>query len=294
MVQHLISSRINRMKNTNDRIGFMQGRLSPMVNGCIQAFPWDHWQEEFELASTLGIGVVEWTLDQKRLYENPLMTTSGQKKINDLCKHNGISIPSITGDCFMQAPFWKCSGQEREALQNDLKAIVEACATIGIVFIVVPLVDEGCLENKEQEDTLVKFLQSQEGFFAGKGVKILFESDFDPENLARFIARLDSKFFGINYDIGNSAALGFSPAKEFGAYGERIMNVHVKDRPLGGTTVPLGAGDADFEKIFSLLADLNYKGNYILQTARATEGNHAEKLGLYCKMSKEWIECYGA
>ena len=28
------------------RIGFMQGRLSPQVDGKIQAFPWVHWRDE--------------------------------------------------------------------------------------------------------------------------------------------------------------------------------------------------------------------------------------------------------
>jgi L-ribulose-5-phosphate 3-epimerase len=278
----------------SDRIGFMQGRLSPMVNGCIQAFPWANWQEEFALASTLGMGLMEWTLDQERLYENPLLTESGQEKIRELSKCYGMTIPSLTGDCFMQAPFWKAIGTRREALEEDFRAIVEGCANVGVSMIVVPLVDKGCLENKGQEDALVGYLNSQKEFLANQRVKILFESDFDPENLARFIARLDSNFFGINYDIGNSAALGFSPAKEFEAYGARIMNVHIKDRPLGHTTVPLGAGNADFETIFSLLADLKYKGNYILQTARATDNNHGEVLALYCEMSKKWIECYGA
>ncbi len=282
------------MKSTNDRIGFMQGRLSPLVNGFIQAFHWDNWQEEFALASSLGVGVMEWTLDQERLYENPLLTTAGQKKIGDRCKQYSITIQSITGDCFMQAPFWKSSGAEREVLQNDFKAVVEACAVVGIVLVVIPLVDNGRLENKEHEDTLVEYLTSQKGFLASKGVKIIFESDFDPKNLARFLARLDAEFFGINYDIGNSAALGFIPSKEFEAYGNRIVNVHIKDRPFGGTTVPLGTGDADFESVFSFLASVNYKGNYILQTARATDNNHAKILDHYCKMSKEWIECYGA
>jgi L-ribulose-5-phosphate 3-epimerase len=282
------------MKSANDRIGFMQGRLSPLVNGFIQAFPWDNWQEEFALASILGVGVMEWTLDQERLYENPLLTTAGQKKISDLCKQYSITIPSITGDCFMQAPFWKSSGAEREVLQNDFKAVVEACAVVGIVLVVVPLVDNGRLENKVREDTLVEYLTSQKGFLASKGVKIIFESDFDPENLARFIARLDEDFFGINYDIGNSAALGFIPSKEFAAYGNRIVNVHIKDRPFGGTTVPLCTGDADFESVFSLLASVNYKGNYILQTARDTDNDHAKILDRYCKMSKEWVEYYGA
>ena len=81
----------------NGRIGFMQGRLSPLVNGFIQAFPWDNWQKEFVLASSLGIDAMEWTLDQERLYENPLLTTAGQKKIGDLCKQHSITIPSISG-----------------------------------------------------------------------------------------------------------------------------------------------------------------------------------------------------
>ena len=280
--------------STNGRIGFMQGRLSPLVNGFIQAFPWDNWQEEFALASSLGIGVMEWTLDQERLYENPLLTTAGQKKISELCKQYSITIPSITGDCFMQAPFWKSSGAEREVLQNDFKAVVEACAVVGIFLVVVPLVDNGRLENKEHEDTLVEYLNSQKGFFTSKGVKIIFESDFDSENLSRFIARLDEEFFGINYDIGNSAASGFIPSKEFEAYGYRIVNVHIKDRPFGGTTVPLGTGDADFKTVFALLAGVSYKGNFILQTARATDNNHAKILDHYYKMSEEWIECYGA
>ena len=282
------------MKMANERIGFMQGRLSPLSNGNIQAFPWDHWQEEFALASTLGIGLMEWTLDQDRLYENPLITVSGQKRIGDLCKCFGIAIPSLTGDCFMQAPFWKSSGTEREALQNDFTVIVEACGAVGIALIVMPLVDNGCLENKKQEDILVKYLHSQEDFIASKGVKVIFESDFGPERLAGFIARFNPKSFGINYDIGNSAALRFLPTKEFSAYGERILNVHIKDRPFGGTTVPLGEGDADFETVFSLLADITYRGNYILQTARATNNNHAQMLSRYSAMSKAWIESYGA
>lgn len=278
----------------NIRIGFMQGRLSPMVNGYIQAFPWDNWEEEFALASTLGVGLMEWTLDQEQLYENPLLTRSGQKKIRDLSECYGLAIPSLTGDCFMQAPFWKTSGAEREALQKDFIAIVEACATVGISRVVVPLVDNGGLENQVQEDVLITFLDTQKEFFSSNSVNILFESGFEPEDLARFIARLDPKLFGVNYDIGNSAALGFLPAKEFEVYGERIMNVHIKDRSFGGTTVPLGTGDADFNAVFSLLAGVNYSGNYILQTARAVDSNHAETLNLYYKMSKEWIERYGA
>jgi L-ribulose-5-phosphate 3-epimerase len=67
------------------KIGFMQGRLSPVINGKIQEFPWDSWQLEFDVASSLGFEIMEWTLDQDRLYENPLMTKKGQLDIIKLC-----------------------------------------------------------------------------------------------------------------------------------------------------------------------------------------------------------------
>lgn len=280
--------------NNRNRIGFMQGRLSPMINGRIQAFPWAHWKDEFPLAEQIDIHLMEWTLDQDRLYENPLLTETGQAEIRELSQRHNLSIPSLTGDCFMQAPLWKARGEERAALERDFCEIAKGCATVGISMIVVPLVDNGRIENAEQENTLVAFLESQTEFLAPHALKVIFESDFAPVELARFISRLDPALFGINYDIGNSAALGFNPAEEIAAYGARIVNVHVKDRVLGGTTVPLGTGNADFETVFAALAKFGYSGHCILQTARATDEDHAGVLSRYRDMTVAWLNRYAA
>mgnify|MGYP007072153412 CR=1 FL=1 len=69
----------------NKRIGFMQGRLSPIVDGKIQSFPWDNWKNEIIIAKSIGLSQMEWTLDQDRLYENPLMTLEGQQEIINMC-----------------------------------------------------------------------------------------------------------------------------------------------------------------------------------------------------------------
>ena len=267
----------------------MQGRLSPLVDDRIQAFPWDNWQREIGVASQLGFRVMEWTIDQERLYENPLLTASGQAEILDLCRGCGVSIPSLTGDCFMQAPFWKAGSEERRSLEEDFLAVGEACAAVGISMIVVPLVDNGRVENPAQEDALVDFLERHAAFLASHGLRVVFESDRDPEALAGFIARLDPSQFGINYDIGNSAALGFDPRLEIGAYGDRILNVHVKDRLRGGPTVPLGEGHADFDTTFSALRLADYGGYYILQTARAVDDDHARVLCRYRDMTADWV-----
>ena len=270
----------------------MQGRLSPLINGRIQAFPWENWKDEFPLAQRINLHLIEWTLDQERLYENPLLTKNGQAKIRALCERHELSIPSLTGDCFMQAPLWKAQGAQRITLEHDFVEIAKGCAAVGITMLVVPLVDNGRLEDADQEEALVRFLESQADFLAANRLKVVFESDYVPQELARFIARLNPVLFGINFDIGNSAALGFNPQEEFAAYGQRVMNVHVKDRVLGGTTVPLGAGSANFEAVFAALAQINYRGNFILQTARAVDGNHADTLCSYRDMTIDWLKRY--
>lgn len=278
------------MRRFIDRIGFMQGRLSPLIDGKIQAFPWQNWQQEIELAALHGFNFMEWTLDQDRLYENPLMTRDGRDKLKTLISKYKVSVPSLTGDCFMQAPFYKVEGCERDLLLRDLVEIIKASARLGIKSVLIPLVDDGRIENIEQEDNIVSELKNLTKFLEKSEIKISFESDYNPRRLADFIKRFDAKHFGITYDIGNSAALGYNPVEEIRAYGSRVVNVHVKDRILGGNTVPLGAGAADIPKVFHELLNSGYSGNFILQTARADNGNHVGVLCDYRDKVACWLE----
>jgi L-ribulose-5-phosphate 3-epimerase len=276
------------------RIGFMQGRLSPLLGGRIQAFPWESWQDEFALAQRDGFRLMEWTLDQDRLYENPLLTRNGQAQIRLLCQRHELAVPSLTGDCFMQAPFWKVSGAVRARLQRDFRSICDGCAAVGISMIVVPLVDDGRLETADQQEVLESFLKSHTAFLNERHLRIVFECDLGPADMSTFIGRFDAATFGINYDIGNSASLGFDPAEEIAAYGLRVLNVHIKDRVRDGATVPLGTGNANFDRVFAGLARVAYTGNYILQTARAQDEGHAAVLVKYRDMTMNWLQTHGA
>jgi L-ribulose-5-phosphate 3-epimerase len=271
----------------------MQGRLSPLVDRKIQAFPWDHWQSEFPIAEKLGISAMEWTLDYEELYKNPLMNEAGQKEIQSLCGKYNVTIPSLTGDCFMQAPYWKHDGERRRSLQGDLKNVIQSCSNLGIQIIVVPLVDAGSIESAEQEEVLLQYLAEITPFLKACKVKIAFESDLAPRCLKDFIDKLPRDSFGINYDSGNSASLGYSPKEELSLYGDRVINVHIKDRLLGSNTVALGAGNADFDSVFKGLTSVAYKGNLILQTARADDDKHEEVLDKYIKMVRAWVDKYG-
>lgn len=278
------------MTVSQQRIGFMQGRLSAPVDGKIQAFPWSEWREEFPRAKALGLTRMEWTIDQERLRENPLMTEQGQHEILALSRENGVRIPSLTGDCFMQAPFWKVDAVVRDALVADLDLLIAACSRIGIEFVVIPLVDNGKIERASESDTLKRVLLARSQQLARRNVKVVFESDLPPPELARFMEAFPTDVFGINYDSGNSASLGYDTDEEIDAYAPRILNVHVKDRVRGGTTVPLGTGNADLAKTIRLIERSGYKGQYVLQTARASDGDHAGALAKYRDMTIRWIE----
>ena len=197
---------------------------------------------------------------------------------------------SLTGDCFMQAPFFKVTGSARENLLRDLRAVLDASSDAGLRFVLIPL------------RTTVRSLRRRKrhrywtvccpcGLNSSRsGSRLCLNPTFHLERLASFISQFPADAFGINYDIGNSAALGYRPAEEIAAYGPRIDNVHVKDRVRGGTTVPLGTGSADFPEVFNALHETDYRGDFIPQTARAADNRHAQAIARYRDMTPGCVE----
>ena len=111
-----------------------------------------------------------------------------------------------------------------------------------------------------------------------RGIKILFETDFDPSKNIEFIQQFDPLFFGLNYDTGNSAFSGYNLEEEINSYYKYIHNIHIKDRKKNSDTIDLGEGDFNFNILFSLLKSKKYKGNLILQTARSSNNQHLSLL----------------
>ena len=249
------------------KIGVMQGRLSPIVNNKIQAFPKKNWKSEFKKANSLNIHIIEWTIDHKEFEKNPIFSSSKIKELSHLKKKYKIKTPSITCDCFMQKPFWKIKNNKK-SFQNFLK-LINSCAINGIRYIVIPLVDNGKIENKKQLNKLKKLLFEKIKIIKKNNLKIIFEIDKKPNEVLNFIKLFPRKFFGINYDLGNSASKGYNIKEEFKLYGKYIDNIHIKDRRLGGSTVRLGLGNADFPEFYKQVRKINYKGNLIMQTARS-------------------------
>ena len=261
------------MSQVTKRIGFMQGRLSPLVNGRIQAFPGEHWYEEFRIANKLSLLNMEWTVDTPTYASNPLVKKWQHSRIREISMQHTVKIPSVTCDFYMENPHWDTPTSDTEEV---IREILEGMKQIGASILVIPLVDNSSIRSRQNTD--LTFFRQWEPFLRDNQLNIAFELDLDPEVALDFINEFPRDIFGINYDIGNSAAFCFDPIEEINLYGDRVKNVHVKDRVKNGTTVPLGQGDADIVTVIRKLVEAKYTGNYIMQTARSSTGDHVGEL----------------
>lgn len=255
------------------RIGIMQGRLGPPVEGRFQSFPRGRWREEFPRAAEAGLDCIEWIHDGFGLEENPLATGDGPALLQELSRRHGIGIHSVCADYFMDHLLLRGSADERREHRGTLLRLIERCFGMGIERIVLPFVDSSSLAGEGERDALVALLPDLLDATASTPVELHLETDLGPSDFARLLERIEHPRVRVNYDSGNSSGLGYSPREEFAAYGPRVGSVHIKDRVKGGGTVPLGSGDARFDELADALAATGYRGDYILQVARGVEGD---------------------
>ena len=172
-------------------------------------FPGTNGARNFRARKALGIGRMEWTIDQDRLRENPLTTEAGRREIAASGARAMRSRSEPDRRLLHAGAVLEGRRRRRaEALVADLDLVLAACAALGIEFIVIPLVDNGRIETRGTGRNAAARPARSRRVAAKQRLKIVFESDLPPAELARFIAEFPREVFGINYDIGNSAALG--------------------------------------------------------------------------------------
>jgi hexulose-6-phosphate isomerase len=272
-------------------IGFMQGRLvQSEKKNIIQYFPEKNWKKEIQIALKNKFLIMEWTVNLENLKKNPIYNERLLKELIVIKKKNKISINSITCDFFMQKPFFHFFGNKRNYYLDILKRVIINSQKIGIKYIVLPLVDNASIKNKIQEKSVIRLLNKKIfTSYLNAQSKILFEIDFSPKKIIKFMKNFDPNKFGINYDTGNSAFMGYKILDEK-RYFNYVNNIHIKDRiKKSGLSVRLGHGDYDFSSFFRILKKNSYKGNLILQTARANNNDHVNELKINRKFILNFI-----
>jgi len=257
-------------------IAVMQGRLVPPEGGHFQCFPRMRWRDELEFAMKAGLNAIEWIYDAYGEDANPLATDAGIDEMLSLSQKNGIAVRSVCADYFIDHPFLRTARENQNQLTEKMEWLLSRCKMAGITRVVLPFVDKSRIENDDETEEARAILQSLFPSAESSKIELHLETSLSPESFAGFLMQCQSPFVRVNYDSGNSASLGYQVKSEFAAYGDRIGSVHIKDRKLGAGTVPLGIGDADFLSVFRGLAELNYRGDYVLQIARSEPGDEVK------------------
>jgi len=261
------------------KMGMMQGRLVPPAPGRFQCFPRDGWGREFQLAAQVGLDCIEWIFDAHGEDVNPIATSSGLARMRDLARDSGV------GDWFMDFPLVRAEPEALAHREQVLGWLLGRCQELGANRVVVPFVDASRIGTAAEMDQVVQSLERVLPVAEATGVELHLETSLAPAAFKAMLDRLPHPLLKANYDSGNSSSLGYAPREEFAAYGGRIGSIHVKDRVLGGGTVPLGTGGADFGALFAAMAGVGYRGDLILQVARGDAGNEVA----WAQANRAWV-----
>jgi len=257
------------------KLGIMQGRLSPPVNNRMQAFPGNNWKKEFYFCKKLGLNCIEWIYDT--LPNNPFCSDDGIKEMMEFSKTYDVQINSLLTDYFMEIKLFGENKAEVDKAIEMLYFVITQCHKCNIPIIEIPLVDSSALKTENNKKEFFENLQDPLEYAKRYNIDISLETSLPPKEFREYILSFKPFNIKVNYDMGNSAALGYNPTEEIELLGEFIVNVHIKDRVKGGGTVPLGTGDTDFQSVFNALNHCNYTKDFILQGARQDLSGYKEK-----------------
>jgi hexulose-6-phosphate isomerase len=267
----------------------MQGRLSAPEDGRFQSFPRAGWQNEIRLAPEVPLRGIEWIVDLYGEGANPLESREGRAQLQTHLASPGIGVKSICADYFMDCPLVRVDAASRAERLARLRELVSICPEMSITRIVLPFVDASRMNGTDDIDKVLQSLHDMLPAAASAGVELHLETDLPPREFRAFLDEIPSDLVKVNYDAGNSAALGYRPKDEFDAYGHRVGSFHIKDRKTGGGTVPLGTGDTDFASLRQALIDFEYRGDFVLQVARGPAGSEVDWLRRYASIACEWL-----
>ena len=251
-------------------IGFLQGRLSPPVGTHIQEFPED-WHAELSVAKANGFSHMEWIVTKDSFATNPVFS-------EDVSSY---SISSICADNLVDERI-----SEHEYLYNNLIPVCLAAILNDIELVTIPLLEESAMEDPATRKTFADLMTAIAQMYPQ--LKFCFECELGIDETKEILERHPNFF--LTYDTGNITSYGLSHEEYIEKLGHRIMNVHLKDRTLGGVTMPPSHGDTDFKLIFKLLRKIGYNGVYTMQTAREQAGEELHTLLKHKKVFEELYE----
>jgi len=290
----MVAARLGKEYRKLYKLGIIQGRLLPMVNDQIQAFPGDGWEQEFFFAQEIGFDSIELTIEIASYNIHPINSPDGRKKLRAITNKTNVALAGLCCDVFMEYPMTSSNSKIYEQADQMMETLILNSADLGLEMIEVPLMGDNSIKNVDDRLRAKMMLKKHLPVAQELGIIIILESDLNPIELKAFLEDINHPNLGINYDSGNSTWLGYDPNEEIPHYASYIRNVHIKDCTPKDYSLPLGQGETNFDAVFKHLSDNNYKGDFILQAARQKDNIKAGRdyFTFTKKLIQNWFTDY--
>jgi len=255
------------------RFGIVQGRLTQSPVGCLQWFPQDSWQNEFYVASNIGINYIELIAEIHHNPKNPIWSDSGVGEIKELVKENKLTIHALCNDYIVKHSFLL-----DEVVKQNID-LLERGAKLGIEKYIMPFFEHSELSVSNMED-YVEPLRGLAKVADDKGILVCLETILTGEELIKLLDMIKMPNVKVVFDTGNRVAFGHNLARDIRLLGDSIAHVHIKDKNIDNENVLLGTGLVNFEDVFCALSDIKYSGPYTFETARGSHPINTAKYNM--------------
>jgi len=246
-------------------------------DGCLQ----QPWPEAFEMAARIGFDGLE--LDLGANYEETLLwSAAGRRQLHDVIGASGLALASLcTGVCWTVSPA-SDDPAIRRRIRDMLREATTHAAEFGVKWILVPVTpgEEG-VSHATGTQRWIDMMADLAPHAADLGVVLCLENvgrgyGKSAAELAHMVDTVQSPGLQVYYDVGNALAFGHDPVAEIKFLGDRIAEVHVKERDadlLGDGIVPLAG-------CLAALRELGYDDWLVLETAPTADPEAAARHNL--------------
>jgi len=248
------------------KISIIQGRLSPRPFPKLQAFPSDTWEEEFNIAKELDFYSIEWIFEINNFKRNPIWSQIGRSQIKEIIATSGVPVKSVCADYFLESPFFRVPDDVRKRNISILMDLIRFSSDIGVKSILLPVLETAEIKNDEERKLLLDAIWQCVPLIEKHDIRICFETELPAVEYLSLVSALNSPYIGAYYDSGNCAAKGFDMSSDVAVLGDKLFNVHIKDRPVNGVSTYLGEGATNFNEAIPILIKNDYKGLLVLQS----------------------------
>ena len=255
------------------RFGMVQGRLTQSPPGCLQWFPQDGWQGEFNTASSIGINYIELIAEVQHNVENPIWTDNGIKEIKQLVKDNNLTLHSLCNDYIVEHLFLL-----EEVIQQNISLLTQG-KKLGVEKYIMPLFESSELTTNNMQK-YIEPLRRVAKVANEENIAVCRETILTGQELIELLRLINMPNVKAVYDTGNRVAFGHDLSSDIRLLGDNIAHVHIKDKNKDNENVLLGTGLVNFESVFYALNDINYAGPYTFETNRGNNPINTAKYNM--------------